>query len=65
MATQYSILFFPGEFHGQRSLVDYSPRGHKESNMTEQLTHNWGLRHVGDCYKKNGNDLDAHQQKGE
>ena len=31
-------LFLPGEFHGQRSLVGYSPWGHKESAMTEQLT---------------------------
>ena len=23
-------VFLPGEFHGQRSLVDYSPWGHKE-----------------------------------
>ena len=22
----------PGEFHGQRSLVGYSPQGHKESD---------------------------------
>ena len=27
--------FLPGKFHGQRSLVGYSPRGHKESDMTE------------------------------
>ena len=27
----------PGKFHGQRSLVGYSPQGRKESNMTEQL----------------------------
>ena len=31
------VLFLPGEFHGQRGLVDYSPWGHKESDMTEQL----------------------------
>ena len=37
MATHSSIL--PGEFHGQRSLVSYSPWGHKESDTTEQLTH--------------------------
>ena len=30
--------FLPGEFHGQKSLVGYSPWGHKESDMTEQLT---------------------------
>ena len=27
--------FCPGESHGQRSLVGYSPWGHKESDMTE------------------------------
>ena len=26
-----------GESHGRRCLVGYSPRGHKESNTTEQL----------------------------
>ena len=30
--------FLPGEFHGQRSLVGYSPWSHKELDMTEQLT---------------------------
>ena len=29
-------VFLPGESHGQRSLVGSSPRGHKQSNMTEQ-----------------------------
>ena len=28
---------WPGKSHGRRSLVGYSPRGHKESDMTEQL----------------------------
>ena len=28
-------LFLPGESHGQRSLVGYSPQGHKESDMTK------------------------------
>ena len=28
-------VFLPGESHGQRSLVDYGPWGHKESDMTE------------------------------
>ena len=31
-------VFLPGEFHGQRSLVGYSPRGPKESATMEQLT---------------------------
>ena len=29
--------FLPGEFHGQRNLVDYSPWRHRESDKTEQL----------------------------
>ena len=28
-------VFLPGEFHGQRNLVGYSPHGCKESDMTE------------------------------
>jgi len=28
-------VFWPGEFHGQRSQVGYSPQGHKESNTTK------------------------------
>ena len=31
-------VFLPGKLHGQRSLVGYSPWGHKESPMTERLT---------------------------
>ena len=27
--------FFPGESHGQRSLVGYSPQGRKESDTAE------------------------------
>ena len=27
--------FWPGEFHGQRSLAGYSPSGHEESDATE------------------------------
>ena len=29
------MVFWAGEFHGQRSLVGYSPWGHKESDTTE------------------------------
>ena len=29
-------VFLPGKFHGWRSLADYSPWGHKESDMTER-----------------------------
>ena len=36
MATQSSILV--GKSHGQMSLADYSPWGHKESDTTDQLS---------------------------
>ena len=35
MATHSSLL--AGECHGQRSVVGYSPWGHKESDTTERL----------------------------
>ena len=34
---QFTPVLLPGKSHGQRSLVDYSPWGRKESDMTEQL----------------------------
>ena len=34
-----TTVFLPGEFHGQRSLVSYSPWGRKELDTTEKLTH--------------------------
>ena len=39
---QYSCLENP---HGQRSLVGYSPWGHRESDTTEQLNtaHSWNI----------------------
>ena len=33
-AWQPTLVFLPGEFHGQRSLVGYSSWGRKESDMT-------------------------------
>ena len=48
-------VFLPGESHGQRSLVGYSPWGCKESDVTERLTlspcclviDQWGTRKPG------------------
>ena len=34
---QPTPVFLPGKFHEQRSLVGYSPWGHKESDTTEWL----------------------------
>ena len=31
---QLTPVFLPGKFHGERSLADYSPWGHKESYTT-------------------------------
>ena len=36
---QPSPVFLPGESHGQRGLVGYSPWCHKELAITEWLTH--------------------------
>ena len=35
---QPTPVFLPGKYHGQRSLVGYSPLDHKESDTTEQLS---------------------------
>ena len=34
-AWQPTLVLLPGESHGQRSLVGYSPQGCKESDITE------------------------------
>ena len=40
-------VFLPEKFHGQRSLVGYSPWHHKGSDMTEQLsTHTHTYTHM-------------------
>ena len=51
---QPTLVFLPGEFCGQRSLVGYSPWGHKESDTLEQLTVSLSLLicvMVGDPYQ--------------
>ena len=37
-ARQPILVFLPGKFHGQRSLLGYSPWGCKELDMTEGLS---------------------------
>ena len=32
-----TAVFLSGEFHVQKRLAGYSPRGHRELDMTEQL----------------------------
>ena len=36
-------VFLSGESQGQKSLVGYSPWGHKESGMTERLSHTYKI----------------------
>ena len=50
MATHSSI--FAREFHGQRSLTNYSPWGRKEQDMTEGLTFSLPLYHIDIVLKK-------------
>ena len=38
-AWQPTSVFLPGESHGQKSLVGYSPWGGKESDTTEVTRH--------------------------
>ena len=45
-AQQPTSVFLNGEFHGQRSLVGYSPWGHKESDTTDQLTISLSLSYM-------------------
>ena len=53
---QPTPVFLPGKSHGQRSLAGYSPRGHKELDTTEWLTHthgtsrlSWKIDYPGAC----------------
>ena len=43
----------PEKFHGEKSLVDYSPWGRKESDMTERLSTNTHINtHARTCVSK-------------
>ena len=46
---QPTLVFFPGEFHGQRSLVGCSLRGRKESDTTERPSTHTHAVHVLEC----------------
>ena len=50
MATHSSILAWRIP-HGQRSLADYSPKGQKESETTEQLSTHALLRSHVSCVR--------------
>ena len=67
------LVFLPGESHGQRSLVVYSPWGWKESDTTERLsTHTHRILMSQKVYSpnhtqeqnKNHMDLSAYRERG-
>ena len=43
-------MFLPGESHGRKSLVGYSPQGRKESVTTGRLHFLYHLNHLGNVY---------------
>ena len=47
-------VFLPGGFHGQRSLVDHGPLGHKELDMTEVTGHACQYSHLGNSFDRGG-----------
>ena len=47
-------VLLPGKSHGRRSLVDCTPWGHEESDMTERLHFRFSLSCIGEG---NGNPL--------
>ena len=55
---QPTPVFLPGESHGQRSLVGYSPWGRTESDMTEQPS----IAHI--AYSTIYINLEACKQQG-
>ena len=53
-------VFLPGKFHRQRSLLDYSPWGHKESDVIERNPYSFQqskARMPGDIMQENKYNL--------
>ena len=49
-AWQPTLLFLPGESHGQRRLVGYSPWGHKELDKTEHYYYYYYIKIYIRCF---------------
>ena len=43
---QSTPVFLPEKFRGQRSLMGYNPRGHRESDMTEHTHKCYSIHHL-------------------
>ena len=61
-------VFLPGQSHGQRSLVGYSPWGHKESDMNEETKHAHNISqakwHTHQHNDRSKPDLKGHKEGG-
>ena len=51
---QLTPVFLPGESHGWRNLMGYSPRGRKESDTTERLHFHFHCHFQGDSKGQGG-----------
>ena len=60
---QPTSVFLPGKSHGWRYLVGYSPRGHKESDTTEQL-HFTQIKTITSHYTRNLKESIYSMRKG-
>ena len=60
-------VFLPGEFHGQKNLVGYSPWGHTESDTIEWRTLSLRIWKIQQCWclnlLKSNLDAEKHQLK--
>ena len=56
---QPTPIFLPGESHGQRSLVGYSPWGHKESDKRAHTRKYSGIT-VLSCFLKYSSELSGY-----
>ena len=61
---QPTPVFLPAEFHGQRSLADYSPWGSKESDMTKWLTHKHMIIYTFYMFSKVQDRIHGERRKG-
>ena len=59
-AWQPTVVFLPGESHGPRSLVGYSPWGHKELDTTEHII---VLRHL--MYRRHSLNVENQSECGD
>ena len=60
---QPTPVFLPGKSHGWRSLGSYSPRGHKDSDMTERLNNSNNIPCIDLCDLDHSQDIEQSHHK--